>query len=163
MTKTVLKTIEIDTREIEITVEENGDFVARVDGEWYRAPSLKLLTEKLRKMIRSQGRIAVPVTQISSGHHDEPVITQITLVGVHAGNGNTLYKEDGETGVDQLRWSRDEIYRRLTEAEIAQCHALHEEVRVAKTALEAWLDARRVNDKELMQQAQKELMEKGTL
>lgn len=158
---TKLKTVQIDTRPFDVYVDDEGQFFTRWQGDNIFAPSLKTLEEKLRKTVRAAGRIAVPVSRISDTWHSEtPTITHIVLTGVHAGNGNVLYREEGENTVEQIRSFDDEIYQRLTESDIAQFHTLKQAVRTAEEALDTWKTAHKVNPRSLMEQAQQELTTK---
>lgn len=156
--KEKLKTINLDGVKLDIFVGEDGDFSAVWQGARVTAPSLKALTEKLRKSVRARGRIAVPATLIEDAwREDTATVIHITLVGAHAGNHHPLYKEDGANDIEQLRWGSERVYRRLTDQEITQFHALRRAITEAEERLAEWKDARRVDAKTLMAEAQEAL------
>lgn len=162
MNDTQIKPLRIDGCTLDVFVSETGEFSSRWNGDRIAAPTLKALREKRQKQIRSAGRIAVPCTLIEDmWHSDKPRITQITLVGIHAGNSNPLYKEDGEDTTEQLRWSGSKVFRRLTDEEIAEFLRLKQEITAAEAALEAWKAERSVNPTTLLTDAQDAALKQG--
>jgi hypothetical protein len=162
-----LKTVEIDGRTIDVDVDDDGEFYANVDGDRYTAPALKVLIERLRKHIRSYGRISVPVTRLETGWRaDNKVeIEHLDLVGVHASNRNLLIRtvtgnqgrrtKVGET--TQHRGSGD-LYRRLTDTEVKTIRAMYERKQRIEKEIDEWLEVRRVDGQTLVRDAQNKLL-----
>ena len=158
-----MKPLDIDGRQITPAVDDDGEFYAKIDGDLYTAPTLKGLAEKLRKQVRTHGRIAIPVTRISEGWRtgDKIEIEHIVLVGIHAGNRNVLYQVAGSKETEQLRGSSSDLYRRLTEQEIATYRALDKKKRAIEEEIEAWKDARQVRAHDLVVEAQQVLLDQA--
>ena len=155
---TKLKDHTIDGHTFEIQVEDNGEFGAKILGQWIKAPSLKALVEKSKSMIRRAGRIAIPVTMISSsyGRNDKevPKITQVTLTGTHGGTSrNVLYKDEKTGKTEQGNNYGDRFYKRLTGPEIARYVELVKELHAATQAVESWKAKHVINPYELIQKA----------
>lgn len=127
----VVLTIELDTA--------TGEFMVYHQEEWWKAPSLKVLREKLRKQLR-QSAIAIPATLISGEDDDQLKITRITLTGQHAGNSNWLYTVDKTKTREQHRWGT--IWREMTGAEIQELVRLYRAAKAAKETLRKYMESR---------------------
>jgi hypothetical protein len=152
---TKLKTESIDGYKFDIEILDSGEFYTRIHGEEVEAPSLKGLTDKVRKMIRRAGRIAVPVTHITTRYRhnkETPEVTQVILTGIHGSNRNILYKDE-KTGESEQASYSSEFYKRLTGEEIAAYIALVKAAEAASRAVETWKEKHRVNPHQLIEQA----------
>ncbi len=154
--ETILREDSIDGHKFTITVGGDGSFNAKVLGEYVTAPSLKGLTEKVRKLVRRAGRIAVPATRIATRYNrkdrEVPEIEQIHLTGLHGSNRNILYKVD-KTGVtEQGSWGA-EFYRRLSDKEIAHYLELVRDQDAANKAIEVWKEKHLINAHEAINAA----------
>lgn len=155
---TKVRELSIDGRKFVVDLDESGDFTTLCGGERIKAPSLKGLTEKLRKHVRSEGRIAIPVSKIDQhygrgNNRDKYVVSQVLLTGIHARSGNVLYKNEATGEADQSGYS-ERFYKRLTAEEIAKFQALVKAERDAVAALGAWQDLHMINAKHLIEEAQ---------
>src|SRR5258706_10932004 len=101
-----LKTEMIDGKKYEISVTDRGTFGTKYQDEWLEKPTLKLLIEKLRELLRTENRVAVPATLLSDHWHREKMeLTDIELIGIHGGNQNVLYRGvgKGKQPTEQMR------------------------------------------------------------
>lgn len=155
MSDTHLKTISIDGAKIDVLVKENGNFTARYDGELFETSSLKSLQERLKKHIRTNRRIDIPVTLLEEDYHDKLVVKQVRLMGMQSRTGNILYKEEKTGETHQDRGYHNSFYRRMTPEEIQQLFSLRAAVRAAKEALDAFMESRQVHTKVLIEEAMK--------
>lgn len=166
MSETKLKDETIDGHKFEITVRDNGEFQTKILGDWVNAPSYKALIDKVRKLIRRAGRIAIPLTLISDKYNNRqqsvPEITQVTITGVHGSNRNILYKDE-KTGVTEQAssWGND-FYKRLTGPEIQSFMALTKAARDAADAVDKWKTKHKVSPHTLIEEAAEKLADKPT-
>lgn len=125
---------------VSVTVTSQGIFWAEWENESYQSESLKGLRVKLLKVVRPEAkRVEIPVLELNYDGDFRP----ITLIGLHAGNGNVLYL-DGEGKTQQSRYS-ERTFKVLTEDEMAEYRRLQADVATAGAARIAWLQARRVH------------------
>ena len=144
MSHNTFATFEIDGRRFEIAVDTtDGEFLTRYGGDWIRAASYKALQEKLRKMVRAEGKIEIHATVIDDAHEDAPTVVPIVITGRHAGNRNLLYREVKTGDTNQLRWGK--VYRKLEGKEIAEFFDLVRARKAAVEAIEEWLETRELD------------------
>lgn len=155
MSDTKLKDFQVDGVTIPIMVRESGEFWCRLDGELSSANSLKTLTEKIKRHVRTSRKIAVPITLLDDfGPQDDKVkIQQVTLTGIHGGSGNVIAVDDKTKTQQQLRYFYGMAVRRLTGEEIQQFVALVKASRDARVRVEEWIEARSVEPRKLVEQA----------
>lgn len=149
----------IDGADVEVYVDaDNGEFYCRHAGEIFKAPSYKALVDKVRKFIRTHQRINIPVTLLEEYHSWDDdggtlKVLQVSLTGLHGRNANVLYKQDKDGVTGQESHSRN-FYRRMTGAEVQELFRLRKARREATKALNAFLEERQVNARELIKAAQ---------
>lgn len=155
MAKQKLKEFHVDGTSTQIWVEESGDFCAQLDGEWAKAGTLKSLTEKIKRHVRTSRQIAVPVTLLNDYGADDTKFTiqQVTLTGIHGGSGNVIAKDDKTGETQQLRYFYGTTTRRLTGEEIQQFVALVKLQWEARRRVEEWVEARTINARDLVTKA----------
>lgn len=145
--KTEIAKYRVDGREFVIQVDANtGLFFAALnetgdESDWIRAPSLKALQEKLKARARVVP-VKFPVT-ILSNYDDDRTFKHGFITGIHGGNGNPVFLEDGDARAQQLRYSR-EVYGRFTAAEEVEYLLLMKAVETARAKLAAFRDARKI-------------------
>lgn len=143
-----LKKRKINGVTVEIRVDDDGQFQARVAGEWLTADTLKGLEAQLAKTLkRAKIKVAIPATMLGvqksthfaargsrvSGNGTRDIL----LVGIHSGNGNLLIRDDVEgSAVEQVTGFRqgNDIVRRLTKEEAATYTRLQKEKQAAESA-----------------------------
>lgn len=156
MGETKVKNYSVDSVTVEIAVSTStGVFSGDVDGNTLTAPSLSSLQDKIKKYIRANRRIAVPVTMVDDyGVNDtEILIRHITLTGIHGRSNNVMAKDDETERVEQLRYFYGQIVRRLTTDEIKELTKLAQAARDAYAKVEAWVEERQVSPTELVRAA----------
>ena len=137
----IITTIEIGDRTFPVMVNADGRFYAEGDGETISAPTLLALKQKMRLTFAAIRRVEIPAVLIESND----TLTEISLLGCHAGNGNVLYKAKGKKGAQQLYSHSDRVLRPLTTDERAEHKELRRAERAATTAVNKWISARRMN------------------
>lgn len=149
---TDVKTLEIDGVRVPITLNGKGDFEAMVDGQEIQSPTLKALEEKIKKAVRSAGKLAIEATLLQFGwRHDTPEFEDIVITGKHAGNDNPLYRSS-EGHVEQMRETR-ECMRRLTKDEKKEFGELVKVRDRAEKAIVKWKDDHRMNPHQAIRRA----------
>lgn len=140
----------INGTKVEIKVSQDGEFYAYAAGEDFKADTKKELLQKLTRTLRKvkKVKLSIPVTMLGvtrskslyqasrriAGLSTENAV----LVGIHAGNGNILVREDREDAeIEQLTGfgDRDNIARRLTPEEAKEYEKLAKGKRDADDAL----------------------------
>lgn len=141
--------IEIAGHELPVVVTSDGVFWAEWEGESYKATTLKGLRVKLLPKVRTDTkRCEVPALYKSYGDTFEP----ITLIGLHADNGNVLYR-DKEGKTSQVGRRAITVYRPLNKAERNVYAALRQKVQRAERAVDSWLKARRIEPGKMVRAA----------
>lgn len=131
---------------IQVTVNHDGIFWAEWEGDSYNAPTFEGLKKKLQPVVRTDlKRVAVPATFVSYNGEREDV----TLVGLHGGNGNVLFvnhSDESKKGAIQQgnRWGNDRFYRPFTEADRIEHNRLKADVETANKLLKRFLKARTI-------------------
>lgn len=121
-----------------VVVQHDGVFWAEWEGESYRSESFKGLRTKLLPKVRDDAkRCELPA--LLRDYADD--WQEIWLIGIHADNGNVLYRD--ATGKTHQLGRRDRrVYRLIPPAEMAGHDALVAQVQAAQTALNRWLKTR---------------------
>lgn len=157
-----LKKAMVDGRAFEVDVDDDGLFGTLLDGDRVTAPTLKALTEKLVKEVRTHGRVCVPATRLEDGWRNEEIeLHDIELIGVHAGNNNPLYRVVGSKTTEQLRSYSDDILRRLTAEEKIEVMRLKAEIIAAQKAYDAFKDDRKIHPRTVIEDAQALVIDKA--
>lgn len=124
---TKFKTETIDGADVDIFVNVDGEFVATVpgaDGEQIEASTMRMLVEKLRRTSRARRNVSLPATLLRRTWHSDAASTfvDVTVTGVHASNGNVLYRVDSESarGSSQLCAHNEHLMRRLSAEQRAE-------------------------------------------
>ena len=157
-----LKTEKVDGKSFDVIVLKDGTFWANLgediydDAQRLHAPSLKKLLEKAREHLRKSNRPAIEATLLerSSWRSEKDVIVDVLLTGVHAGNGNILYRDQGGTHQSYSQ----HFYRKLTAEEKAEYLRLRREEKEAEKRRERW-EQERVLDAQATLQAGKPVLE----
>ena len=166
MSHTKVKDARIDGVVFPIYVTDTGDFYTELhDRDSLKAPTLKALEEKLRKLQRQQG-VRVPVTLLHLPHwnsdkHKPLRVEHGYLYGIHASNDRLLYCSDA--GEKQILGSYydGELCRRLTDAEVEQVQETWAAKVAAENAWERVEESLKVNGAQLLAEAA-ERRERGT-
>ncbi len=127
--------IEIGEWTIPVVVNDDGEFWCEWEGDSYHSTTFKGLRAKLMPVARVDiKRVEIPALQHWHADEWEP----ITLVGIHASNGNTLFvNSKGET--HQVRsFSKHSIFQVLTAAERREHAKLYAAERKADRELAEW-------------------------
>ncbi len=153
-----LKPIEVDMVKVPVEVNSNGQFEAEVDGDTITSPTYKSLAERVKLKLRTAGRVEIKVTLLSEYWRNEQELPEdVVLTGIHSGNRNVLYHAEKKgSPTEQLRYN--EAYRRFTPDEKREWADLQAERKRIQAAIDAFKRRRKVNPKELIEEAQAELM-----
>lgn len=128
----------IGAHTIPVVVSSEGVFWAEWDGDSVRSETFKGLRAKLLPKVRTDAkRCAVPALLREYAADWTP----ITLIGLHADNGNVLYRGADETTKQLSRRDR-RIYRPLSPAELTAHAQLLAVVATAQGVLNRWLKKR---------------------
>lgn len=132
--------LEIGDEKIPVVVSHDGEFWAEWEGDSYKSTTFKGLREKLLPLVRVDlKRCAIPAMLKSYDDDFRP----ITLVGIHASNGNALYLDaDGKT--HQTGKYSGRVYRPLTPAELHEFARLTKQVKLAERRVRDWLKPRAI-------------------
>jgi hypothetical protein len=157
-------------RGVEITVNSDGQFRARMDLDFLKADRLVDLQRQIDKLIkRRKVKIAIPVTQLRkswsdtggysyrgrSGWVSGRGVRHLVLTGLHA-NGN-VYAKDVKTGeTEQLDYRYGEIVRRLTDEEAAEFTRLYTASCEASDALHKFEESIQIEDPRTLVQRARE-------
>lgn len=129
-----VKTAEVDGVRVDVMFNtETGSFTAKTDNNDFKSTTLKGLLSALRQAKR-QERAEVPVTRLGRGWLSDDEVKHGLCVGIHMGNGNFLFRWDGEKGSSQDYGGS--VVRRLTAEEVAEYKRLMKEKRQAEEAVE---------------------------
>lgn len=156
--RTALKTIDVDGENVEITLDsDTGQFYARADGQDHNAPSLKMLEERVRKQIRSRGRLAIEATLVELDRYQEskPEFEDIVITGKHASNNNVLYRDRHGVTQQMRSYSNDGCTHRLTKTERLEINDLVAKARAANKRVEQWKDDHKLDIWKAIEQARK--------
>lgn len=135
----------VDGTEIQISIE-NDEFVTRLgDGpgaEEITAPTVKGLLEKARVTLRKRRIQPLEATRLTTfdGH-----IEDVTVVGIHQGNHNVLYRVDQDPRRRVQQNYNSGFYVRFTDEDKMEYTRLRKAELDATNNLRAWLHARRLN------------------
>jgi len=145
---------EIDGITFPIYLTPAGKFWARYLEERLEAPTKSALRDKLRKKVRTQGKVRVPATLIEA-HYDEPAleVLQIHLIGTKGKYSTVVYQED-EGGETSTVYTRGTLYRRLSTEEVAEAQRVYSTYKDAEKAWEAWREANEIDGNEALKEAQ---------
>lgn len=146
-------TIDIDARMFDVFLTDAGEFYALFDAERIQAPTKKALMEKLKKLVRTRGRVTVPATLVEVDTDRKIKVTQITLTGLHGRTRAALYVEDRTPTTTHTVYYNN-VYRRLTGEEIAVAVALHRTYKQAEQAWEAWQEKNAIDPTAVLREAQ---------
>jgi hypothetical protein len=135
----------------DVMVDRDGIFGVTSDGETYTAPTKQALVQKVESATKVKPkRVAVRAVRID--YND--TVQRLTLVGRHTGNGNLLYRVDGEKGIFQLStYEAMSLLRDLSETELSEHESLTAAVKAAQKALKAWTEARQLDASYVVEQA----------
>lgn len=135
---TAVKTINVDGAVVEITLNEKGEFLAKVETQWITAPTMKGIEERVRKAVRSAGKLSIEATLLDFGFNDdEPSFEDILITGQHASNNNVLYRDDSGA-VQQLRTFNSDCMIRLSKDQRKEFGELVKARKRAEKAMEKW-------------------------
>ena len=145
---------EIDGITFPIYLTPAGKFWARYLEERLEAPTKSALRDKLRKKVRTQGKVRVPATLIET-HYDEAElkVTQIHLIGTRGKYSSVVYEEDDDHSTGSV-FHRGSLYHRLSPEEITEAQRLYTAYRTAEQAWEAWQEAHQIDGQEALKEAQ---------
>lgn len=130
--------LDIQGNQISVVVDGTGTFWAEWEGDTFRSETFKGLRAKMLPKVRTDlKRCELPA--LRRAYSDE--WEEITLIGIHADNGNVLYR-DADEKTHQVGRRDNRIYRPLTKMELREHDRLVARVKVAQGALNAWLKAR---------------------
>lgn len=153
--KPPLTTRKIEGRDVEIFVNDDGEFVAHgPEGEPVSAKSLGDLVSRLKKKFRELVSINVPATRIRRDYwNDEKVeFEAIAIIGTRGDNRFLIIDSDGDQ--DNI-YDGSDVYARLTPADQGDYIRLVAEKKAAEKALEDWEEAHRLNVKQEIERAAK--------
>ena len=133
-------TLEIEPHSLPVRVSADGTFWCDWEADSYSATSFAALRTKMLPKVRGDlKRCRVPV--FLRGYSDEWKF--VTLIGIHAANGNVLYLDsEGKTHQESARSNR--FYPVLTKEELSECRQLEADIKAAERRLKKWLDRRRI-------------------
>lgn len=148
---------EVDGVTYQINITYDGRFSTTYDDDEISSKTLDKLLARLRSLMRKRKvteKAALPVTVLGGrGYYynkEEEKFRHGVVTGIHASNNNILFKQDGgKQGTEQLS-GYNNVYRRLTDAEMAEYIKLVRAQEAAREAVENW-------DKEHRIDVQKEL------
>lgn len=155
MSDTKLKRETIDGRQVDIYVTDGGTFKALMDGgseETYSAASLPSLMKQVREIIKGQTK-EIPAAQVgwssgdrwSSRGKKSLQVELLIISGIHAGNGNVLYRHEGQPRKNTqqgYRYHSVKFLRRPTPEELEELKTLYEANDELERRIEAWHQAR---------------------
>lgn len=164
-TQTVLKEERVGTLHVEITVDSDGKFGARDAVSKESLPGLgmcKSMADLKKRLREFSGHVGKAVRAVkfdpeyyqkdwrtdSDSHYELGDVEEITITGIHGGNGNVLIRRGG--GTEQLRayGTTDVFHPHLVgEKDLAELRELHEMKVQVEEAIKAWADARRMDIK----------------
>lgn len=101
MPSTFFKKIEVKGLKLEVSVNDNGEFVASLDGELVNAPSLDGLKKKISVRLAKQSRVSIPFVT-----WENEALRRGTITGIHASNNNILVTWEDGTHDQVYRWGR---------------------------------------------------------
>jgi hypothetical protein len=128
-----IKTLEYLGRKVDLSVSSRGIFYACMAEERIEAKSLDGLVDKVKRIIKHAGRIAVPVTIRVESYDAPPEFRDVDLIGYNSRSRRPIVKDaDGDT--DTIY--NGDLCRRLTPEEQAAYIAVWE----AKAASEKQLE-----------------------
>lgn len=141
--------IDIGRHTIPVVVSNEGLFWAEWEGDSYRSTTYKGLRVALLPKVREDAkRCSVPALVRDYNGRWSP----ITLIGIHADNGNVLYlDEEGKTC--QLSRRDRRILRPLTPAERRAHSQLVAKIKRAERTLNDWLKQRSLEPGKAVRQA----------
>jgi hypothetical protein len=128
-----LTDLEIKGKKIPVHVDPSGEFTAHLDADTpISAKTMEELKEKITKALaQERAKVSIRAIHWAGGGMEHGAFT-----GIHASNGNFLWRVDGEKGVQQVYSPRlDFLPEELAKEYEALCVAAHEAQR-AQTAFE---------------------------
>lgn len=119
-----LLTYQCDGVDYEISVDNTGSFFTTMEGELVQSPTLEALKKKIgAKQRRKTIKLNLPATIREAGSWrstgKKPTFIQVQVTGIHSRNKNVLYRREDNGKADSVGYS-DDIYKRLTPADIAE-------------------------------------------
>lgn len=132
--------IQIGRHTLPVTVTGEGIFWCEWEGTGYSSGTFKGLRAKMLPLVRDDlKRCEVPALMENYNN----TLERITLIGIHASNGNVLYLDaDGKTHQEGGR--SDRVFHVLTGQEQARRRLLIAEVKKAERRLREWKKAHRM-------------------
>lgn len=139
----------IGKNEIPVVVDHCGLFWAEWEGDSFRSETFKGLRVKMLPMVREDSKRCELPALIRS-YSDE--WEHVTLIGIHADNGNVLYI-DGDGKTRQLSRRDKRVFRPLTPPEFREHDRLRGKVKAAQNVLNDWLKQRVMEPGKAVRQA----------
>lgn len=154
MTKTPVLTDTVDGATFDVFLTDSGVFYTTFHRERIEAPTKAGLHDKLRRLVRTQHKIAVPATLVET-HYDEPelTITQITLIGVHGRTNAVLYRDEADQSEGYISYN-GQLCRRLSLAELQEAQTCWTAYKTAEKAWEVWRETHEMDGRAAVKAAQ---------
>lgn len=147
-----LTTIKVREHTFDVDVSTSGVFSAKYNDRTYRESTIDKLHEALMKATkRARAKVELPVTELVSRH-----ARHATFTGMHGGTGNIMLRYDGSKGsVDTKSSYNGNLYKRMTDEQVAEYQRLFDVRKAASDALSAFLTAFKVDTFKVWREAEK--------
>lgn len=160
--KTQVGVKRIEGRDVEVLVDNKGQFSAEVGGETYEGKTMDALVDKVRRVLKRNNPVRVPVTLVEaksrwnrSRGEDEPEALEFTdaaIVSLHGRTGRAIIdKEDGQPPTTQDYGTT--TLRRLTEDEKGKLRTAHRAQQRAERLYSKYVEEWQINGRDEFEKA----------
>lgn len=134
--------VKIDGVYYDVNVMDDGEFRFDHEGVTIKGPTFAGVASRARDMMKNRVQMAIPATILENqgyrnNYKDEP--KTITVLGIHSGNGNVMFRYPGDTKSRQTYSRGNSLYSRFSPEEEKEYVRLREAKEKATEDLSNWL------------------------